>query len=89
LSHVLKGPPLLPYGKPPQEAAGSNKRKKDTPMKKGILNKRGASNKKLNEAIINALPRDKNKRVAPIPVANARTKRRNPSRPFLMPYPVS
>jgi hypothetical protein len=54
----------------------------NTPIKKGMQNSRGASSKKQNEAIMNALPIDKRKRVAPIPVATARTKRRNPEPAF-------
>src|ERR687897_2847369 len=53
-----------------------------TPIKKGMRNSRGASSKKQNEAIVNALPIDKRERVAPIPVANARTKLRNPEPAF-------
>jgi hypothetical protein len=52
------------------------------PMKKGTRNDNGASIRKLNEAITNALPSDRSKRVAPMPVARVRTKRRTPEPAF-------
>lgn len=63
----------------------------NVPIKNGTRNRRGASSKKVNEAIMSAPPIDKSKRVPPIPVANPRTRRRvpEPSFPNTLPNPLT